>query len=293
MRWLVYAALATGMILFGSATPIARFVTQDLPPLVASALRVLLAAVLLYPLAVRHGFRWRQMDRGDMVRAGILAAVGIYGFTVMLAYGMQRVPGVSGSIVMGTTPAVTAIAAVWFLGERSTWRRWAAIVFAVAGVVLMRITGTRAHFDLLGVSLVFGAVMAEATYTLVGKRLMERFDPLMTTAVATVLSVPLFLATAAFPAIGVDWSGVSSSVWLAVAAWGAGTLALGSYIWYRGVDQVPGHVAAPFMGLMPVSALVISYWLLGEDPAWWHAVGMGLILIGIALVVWDHRKQHA
>jgi drug/metabolite transporter (DMT)-like permease len=44
------------------------------------------------------------------------------------------------------------------------------------------------------------------------------------------------------------------------------------------------------MGLMPVSALVLSYVLLGEDPEWWHAAGLALVLAGIALVVLDRRS---
>lgn len=291
MRWLAYVALAAGMILFGSATPLARLVTEDLPPLVASALRVLLAGLVLFPIAYGLGFRWSRLDRGDWQRAGVLAAVGMFGFTIFLAYGMSRVSGVTGSIIMGTTPAVTAAAAVLFLGERSTWRRWLAVGLAVAGVVLMRFTGGAAEWDLIGAGLVFGAVLAEATYTLVGKRLMMRHDAVVASMLATVLSLPLFLVVATVPLLGVDWSAVGTTTWLGLAAWGLGTLALGSVVWYWGVKRVEGHQAAPFMGLMPVSALVLSYWLLGEDPQWWHAAGLALVLGGIGLVVWDQIRS--
>lgn len=290
MRWTVYAALAVGMALFGTATPLAGYVTRGLPPLVASALRVGIASVVLYPIAFFSGFQWSRFDRGDWTRAIVLAVVGMFGFTVMLAYGMQRVPGVTGSIVMGTTPAVTAAAAVWFLRESATWRRWVAVGLAVVGVVFMRVRGEAADFELIGVGLVFGAVLAEATYTLVGKRLMRRHDALVAATAASVLSLPLFLAAASFQVMDVAWTELGWKVWVAVAAWGVGTLALGSLVWYWGVRRAPGHVAAPFMGVMPVSALLVSYPLLNEDPMWFHALGMGLVLVAIGLVVWDQRQ---
>lgn len=295
MRVRTLLLLAAGMTLFGSATPLARMVTASMPPLVAATLRIAMAAVVLYPAALWNGFRWSSLDKGDWVRASALALVGMFGFTVMLAYGMTRVPGVTGSIVMGTGPAVTALVAVLFLGEQPSWRRWVAIVLSVAGVILMRITSEATDFDLIGVGLVFGAVVGEATYTLVGKRLMTRHDPVATAMMATVLSLPLFVASASFQVGSVEWSEHGWKQWSALVSWGIGTLALGSIVWYMGVREVDGHVAAPFMGLMPVSALVLSYLLLGEDPSWWHLPGFALVLAAIGLVAWDQwqDRDHA
>lgn len=290
-RWLVFVALAAGMILFGSATPLARLVTQELPALPAAALRVVLAAAVLLPLALVLGFRPTALDRGDWFRAMVLAVVGMFGFTVLLAMGMARLPGVSGSVIMGTTPAVTAVAAIVVLGEPQTWRRWAAAGLAVAGVVLMRVTGGSAAFDLVGAALVFGAVLAEVTYTIVGKRLMMRHDAIVAATLATVLSLPLFLVAATPEALDMVWAEVSGATWLAVGAWGLGTLALGSVVWYWGVRRADGNQAAPFMGLMPISGLVLSYVLLAERPAWWHALGMGLVLAGISLVVTESSAE--
>jgi drug/metabolite transporter (DMT)-like permease len=291
VRASVAIALAGGMVLFGTATPLARLVTTELPPLVGSALRVLSAAALLIPVAHAHGFRWSRMDRLDWQRALLIALVGMFGFTITLAYGMQRVSGATGAVIMGTTPAVTAVAAVVFLGEHATWRRWVAVVLSALGVVLMRLAGGGAGFELAGAALVFGAVLAEATYTLAGKRFMERHDAIAATMVATVISLPLFLVAALPQAGTVAWSEVSPDVWAAVLAWGLGTLAAGSMVWYWGVRRTEGHQAAPFMGLMPLSALVLSYVLLGEDPEWWHGAGLALVLGGIALVVLDRRAE--
>ncbi len=79
--------------------------------------------------------------------------------------------------------------------------------------------------------------------------------------------------------------------WLAIGWWGLGTLALGSVIWYTGVKKVSGSIAAGFMGVMPVSALVLSYLLLGEEFQWIHLVGFAIVFSGVLLIIREHAGK--
>lgn len=58
------------------------------------------------------------------------------------------------------------------------------------------------------------------------------------------------------------------------------------------MTRVPAGTAAPFMGLMPVSALVLSYGLLGESFQWIHGVGMAIVLAGLLLVINSGTSLH-
>lgn len=70
--------------------------------------------------------------------------------------------------------------------------------------------------------------------------------------------------------------------------WGAGTLGLGSALWYTGVAKAEASVAAGFMGVMPVSALVLSYLLLGEPFRWAHLAGFAIVFAGVLLIAREH-----
>jgi drug/metabolite transporter (DMT)-like permease len=76
-----------------------------------------------------------------------------------------------------------------------------------------------------------------------------------------------------------DWERTSVMGWLYLLWWGAGTLGLGSALWYAGVAKAEASVAAAFMDLMPVSALVLSYVLLGEEFRWAHLAGFAGVLL--------------
>lgn len=292
----VHAQLALGMAVFGSATPVSKIVTGAMPVFVGSALRVGIGALVLAPFAAKHRHQLRDLGWRDWGLIGVIALFGMFGFSALMLYGMKMVSGVVGSVIMSTTPAVTAAASMIFLGDSPTWRKLGAIALAVAGVLLLHVSGSGSGDAadtgdiVIGSLLVFGAVCCEAIYTLVGKKASERADPVLVACIAAALSIPLFLPFAIwqlrdFDLASVDWTG-----WGAVAWYGAGTLALGSWLWYAAIARVEGAVAAGFMGVMPASALVLSYILLGEAFRWMHLAGFAVVFAGVLLMSWEHAR---
>jgi drug/metabolite transporter (DMT)-like permease len=264
----VYARLALGMAVFGSATPVSKIVTGAMPVFVGSLLRVALGALVLAPFV---GGRWhqvRQLGRRDWLLIGLISLFGMFGFSALMLYGMRMVSGVVGAVVMSTAPAVTAAGSILFMGYAPTWRKIVAIVLAVAGVLVLHLGQGGAEEGggpmWLGATLVFGAVCCEAAYTLLGKKAAERLDPLLVACLAAALSVPLFLPFALWQSGDFAVGEVDGRAWAGVAWYGAGTLALGSWLWYSGLARAEATVAAGFMGVMPASALILSYVLLGE-----------------------------
>jgi drug/metabolite transporter (DMT)-like permease len=297
--------LAGGMACYGSATPVSAIVGRSFPSWMGSAARLGVAAAVLVPvwLVVRR----RQGDppvrelarsiggRDRVLLAGI-AVVGTFGFSILMLIGMRHAPGAVGAVVMATTPAVTGAGAVLFLGEHLDRWRATALGLAVVGVTIVNLAGGTGGSGgdrvVLGSALVFGAVCCEAAYSLMGKRLTASLSPLTLVVAAASLAFVAFLPLAVWDAVGFDWSKPTGGEWVAVAWWGAGTMALGSWLWFRGMSRVPAGTAAPFMAVMPVSALVLSYVLLGEAFAWVHVLGMATVLVGLALVIRSGASLH-
>lgn len=310
---LIYFQLAAGMILFGSATPVSKLVTEAMPVAVGSALRVAIGALALLPFLLGSWSEIRKLSRRDWLLTGLIAIFGMFGFSVFLLMGMSLASGVTGAVVMATTPAVTAAAAVLLVGEPANWRKVTAIALAVGGVLLLYLTGgtggggsdgARAasgplqellqgmgNSALLGGLLVFAAVCCEVTYTLLGQRVSRHSDPMLVAFLAAALSLPLFLPLAAWEWRSFDPGAVTWGGWLAVLWYGAGTLALGTWCWYSGIAKTQGSIAAAFMGLMPASALILSYLLLGERFQGLHLLGFGVVFAGVLLMSWEHARM--
>jgi drug/metabolite transporter (DMT)-like permease len=221
------------------------------------------------------------------------------GFSALMLYGMRMVSGVTGAVVMSTAPAVTAAGSMLFLGERATAARVTAIALAVAGVLLLHLWGgggSQAQAGgrpVAGSLLVFGAVCCEAVYTLLGKRMSEHADAVLVAFLASALAVPAFVPFAWWQWDSFAAAAVGARAWAALVWYGAGTLALGTWLWYRGLTRAPGSVAAAFMGVMPASALLLSYVLLGEPFRWAQLAGFAVVLAGVLLISREDARAGA
>ncbi len=96
---------------------------------------------------------------------------------------------------------------------------------------------------------------------------------------ATIFLVPAGLDLRSF-----DPSAVPIAGWVAICYYGIFVTVLAFFLWFRGVAIVPASTSAGFMGVLPISAVLLSYAILGESFAWSHLVGIASVLAGIALL---------
>lgn len=288
--------LLAGMTLFGSATPISKMVGEGFPIFTASFLRVLLGALTLLPFVYKD-FRTEvaKIARGDWVYLGLISLFGMVGFTLLLIYGMKFISGVAGSIIMSFTPALTALAAWLFMRSPLGWRKIVAIMLGVTGIVVLnafkeQFHGSDSRYFYFGVVLVLLAISCEAVYTLIGKKATEHLSPILTSFLASALSLPLFFILAITDYASVKFAAVPGESWLALLWWGVGTLGAGSALWYSGVSRAEGTTAAGFMAVMPASALVLSYFLLREAFHPVHLLGIALVMGSVGIMSWVHIR---
>ncbi len=284
------------MGLFGSSTPLTKIIGESFPVFSASLLRMLLAALALAPFMFSRLDELRDLKRADFAVVLGIALAGMVGFTASQLFGMRYTTGVIGATVMSTAPAVTALAAVVFLGARLTWRKGAALALGVCGVLAINLLrgedGGGGDALALGTALIVLAVCFEAAYTLLSKKLSDDISSLTATFLASLVAAPAFaLLALAFDPTPFDYGRGDARAWAAVLFWGAATGGLAPVLWYNGVRRASGVLAASFMSVMPVSGLVLSYVLLGEAFRWAQMVGFGLVFAGLLLMVWVHVRE--
>ena len=225
-----------------------------------------------------------------------ISLFGMVGFTAAMLFGMRLTTGVIGSTIMSATPAVTAGAAVVFFGAAMNWRTSGALALAVAGIVAINLLRTEGGGDteapILGAALVAMAVCFEAAYTLLSRKLSDGISSLEATLAASLIAALVFVVLAiVFDPQPFDFSDVGQTGWFAVAFWGAATAGLAPVLWYNGARKAPGALTAGAMAVMPLSALVLSYLLLGEPFRWSHLLGFGLVFSGLVLMIVEHSKS--
>ena len=295
---LTVAQLLIGMGLFGTATPLSKIVGEHFSIFTASCLRMAIASIVLAPFVWFATDRFAKVQRSDWRVIAAISAFGMVGFTATMLYGMRLTTGVIGSTIMSATPAVTATAAVVFFGAAMNWRKAGALGLGVAGIVIINLfrgsgDGQGGDALLLGAALVGAAICMEAAYTLLSRKLSDGISSLEATLAASLLAIPLFVALALlFDPRPFDFGEATGFGLGALAFWGAATGGLAPVVWYTGVRKAPGALTAGAMAIMPITALVLSYVLLGEAFRWVHLAGFGLVFAGVVLMIVEHASGH-
>ena len=143
----------------------------------------------------------------------------------------------------------------------------------------------------LGGALILSALVSWALYTIGCRRTMDRFSPLTVTWTTLMISllfeIPLLLVNHKILLSGIDTVPVSG--WIALVYVMVFATALGQQAWLYGVDGVGPSRAGIFGNLIPVSALIFSFLILGESVGLREISGIGLIVLGVWLV--NQRAQ--
>jgi drug/metabolite transporter (DMT)-like permease len=287
-----YLDLLLAMATVGSIVPASRVIAASLPPAVAGAGRLLLAAAVLVPWAL---FRERSAlsplpGLHDALILALEAAAGTVGFTVLLLLGTARTTAADASVVAGTLPAVAAGISCLLLGERPGPRLLLAILLAAGGLLVMEVPGAGGGPEpghagrLLGDLLVLGAVTCESLFILLQKRL-HRPLPALTQAAAMALLGLVALAPPAFLELrALDLGAVPERAWLSVAYYGLVPTVFGFVLWYRGAAKVSGMEAGVFTAVVPLSGAALSALVLGERLGPRHLVALLLVVAAVGLV---------
>ena len=279
--------LTAAMSVAGSSVVVAKIIVADFPIFIANELRFLIASAILIPLVFvqsdgRPGFT--SLERRILVAQ---ALTGVFLFNVCLFYGVRLTTAAEAGIITSTTPIVVAVIGVVFLNEAVTRNTILGVCLAVLGLLSLEALGSGASAgngtrSIIGNGLILLAVLGEALFTTLGKAVSDQVSPLEITTAVTVLGSLLFLPFAVYELRTFEITAVPVTGWIPILYYGVVVTVIGFALWFRGVSMVPASTAATFTGVLPVSAVVLSYALLGEQFLWSHAVGVACVLAGIA-----------
>jgi len=283
-----YVELSSTMIIVGSTVVVGKVITSGFPVFLASGLRFAISSVILLPILLKANNGIPALRRKDVSILFLQSFAGNFLFSIFLLYGLRLTSAAESGIIIGTTSAVIGLISFLFLRERMTWNGSAGIVLATFGVVVINILGSSLGMEqgsnpVLGNLLVLGAVIGEALWTILGKVVSGKVASLTIASLTSLFGFSMFLPFAIYEARSFDFSVVPPAGWIPIVYYGIATV--GAYIlWYRGVAKVSASTAGVFTGILPISAILLSYVVLKEQVLWSHWVGILCVLAAIVLI---------
>ena len=285
MRATAWLVLLATLLLWSGNWIVARAVRDDISPGIATAGRLVVVLLILLPFTFSS--LWRKARSLDKPQIQILAAIGVAGGGLHLAFqwlGLHYTTATSATLYLSTAPIFILLLARPLLGERIVARQWAGVAVSFCGVALI---GTQGNLSIVsfnaGDALALLSMLFWGSYTVF---LRMRSDDLDTPEFLTVLcamGLLTMLPWVGWEILNDSKADLSTMGALAVLYSAIGSLLLAGAGWTYVVKRLGAARAGVSMHLMPGITVVLSMLFLGEYPHWFHFAGIALILSGVAL----------
>ena len=277
--------LVVVMVLWGSTYVVTKSAVREIPPLTLAALRYLIAAGVLVPVAMaRHGGT-RLPRPVPLAPLAWMGLTGIVILTVGFNYGLIYGSASQGALVYALSPAVVAVAAVFGLRESLSRRRLAGLVLSVAGATLVVASGEAdrtAPRPLLGALCMLAGVFAWAHYTVIAKRFAGA-DQVVVIAWVSLIGTAMLLPFAAVELLQTPMPRPTSGAWTGTVFLGAVASALAYVMYNRVLRELDAGLVGAYFTLDPLVGVAAAVVFLGEVLRTGQVVGGVIALLGMWL----------
>lgn len=281
-----YGLLLVVALIWAGNFPLAKLGLAELGPLTLAAARALIAAPLLVLASRVLEGPLPVLARRDWTAAIVLALTGFVGNSTLWYTGLRYTSPANAGILGAAAPVVVALAASAWLRERLSTINLVGIGLTTAAVVLTVARGSLHVLVTLSINrgdlIILASQLLWVIYTLYSRANRSMLSPLQMLAGAHAVSAAALLPLAMLER---PWETFASASWVGftVVLYSALLGTPGHIGFYQAVRTVGPGRAAVFMNLIPFLVLGLSWLMLGEPIRWYHLVGAGGVIAGVAL----------
>lgn len=274
------------VVIWSTGFIVAKFGLPYAPPLTFLLLRFAGVLMLLFPMVWIAKAPWPHGRIGDIAISGVFLQAGYLG-GVWCAIKLGMPAGLS-ALIVGLQPILTALAAP-MVGERLRRKQWFGLLFGFAGVGMVvagKLTGE--GLSMASVALCIGALLSITFGTLYQKKYCAAFDLRTGTLIQFAASFAVVLPAAVlFEGMDAKLSNVSWTAQFVMALlWAIVALSIGAiFLLFALIRKRAATHVTSLLYLTPPTTALMAWIMFGERLGWAGLAGMGLAVIGVALVV--------
>ena len=278
-----YAAIT---ILFWSmAFVFTRLALQYFTVYSLGLLRYLIASALLLTVALVTRMKWPALK--DLPWFLLSGAAGFGVYMIVFNLGSQSVSASTGSVILATTPILTALLARLFYQEKLTPLQYTAIGLSFAGVVVL--TVLRGGLTVgTGILFMFASALLVSVYNLLQRRLTRTYTALQSTSVSIFLGTLMLCVF--LPRAGRELAAAPAVEYLYLLILGIFSSAVAYLCWGKALSLAHNTSSVSnYMFITPFLTTLLGLWLAGEPVEMSTVIGGVLILAGLGLFRFGDR----
>jgi len=279
----IFIALLVPIVL-GFGFVIAKPAMQYFPPYLLMGMRFTIPALLLV--------WWFPLPKGlylDLFKVSLIGSTLQYGLTYT---GLNIIDASSAILLVQLEVPFGIIIAFFLLKEIPTIKNIVGLVIAFIGVFIL--TGApNLEGKYIGVLLTISGAFTWALGAVMAKPLSKKIGALALMTWLCVFSGPMLLIVSFVfdgnPMQYILYANLNS--WLTVMFLGFFMQPVGYAAWYFVLKKYPVNKVMPVLLILPVTGLITSIFLLGEDPPTQVFLGGLVIIFGVGMILFTKSNK--
>ncbi len=290
-EWIMLIVLS---ILWGGSFFFVGVAVTELPPLTIVTLRVGLAAIALWSIALVMGLRPPKSVKIWIAFLGMGLLNNVMPF-VLIVWGQTQIASGLASILNAATPIFTVVVAGILLpDERMSPLKLAGVAVGFIGVVVMiGLPAIGGGGSLLAQVAIIAATLSYAFAGVFGRRFKTMAINPIITAAGQVTASALVLTPITLMVDGpLDIAESSPETWTAIVGLAVLSTAIAYVLYFKILASAGATNLMLVTLLVPVSAILFGSLFLNESLEVIHLVGMALIALGLSAIdgrLWRRR----
>ena len=237
----------------------------------------------------RRGNYRLLVEKKDFSTLLFLALTGVTFFFTAQYTGIQMAgASIAAILVCLLSPVLITLLSAIIFKEHLMKKQFFGIGIAALGTVIVVAGGTTnlsSHQEfLLGSLILLSTPVLWATYSIVGKKIMDKYSPFLVVTYVNVLGglclIPFSLAENSFFQI----FAIGLYSWLAILFLAVTCSLLGYYIWFYVMKHVKAAITSSFLFAEPLVTVLFAFVFVGEELSTFILAGGALIFVGVYLV---------
>jgi drug/metabolite transporter (DMT)-like permease len=274
-----YVELIATSIIWGVTYVLMKYSLSFLDPQQIAFSRFLIAALMFVPvLFLTH----EKYGRGELLTLVILALTGVLLYQLLFIWGEDGLTAANASFIVSFEPIFIVVLGISLKRDKISWTVSTGLILSTIGMVILLKPTALAQSEVVSAILVLLSALSWAIFTIVGKDLLEKHNPLNVTGYVTIIGLLMLLPFVNFGALALF---SLTNIYLIIALLFIGILATfaGYFLWFDGLKKVRPVTAGTTLYITPFVTVIFASMLISEPISIATIVGGSVILVGLAV----------
>lgn len=282
----MYLKLLLTAVFWGGTFVAGRSLAQNVGPFSAAFFRFAIASVFLVLLAWKVEGKITLIKKRQILPVFLLGLTGVFCYNLFFFKGLKLIEASRAAIIIANNPIFITLFSAIFFKEKLNTLKITGILISVSGAIIAISRGDVLEIlqgNLgLGEFYIFLCVVSWVIFSLLGKVVMTDLSPLSSVTYSSITGTILLFPPALREGLA-DCIYYSISDWWNIFYLGFFGTVLGIVWFYEGINQIGPTKAGLFINFVPISAILLAFFILGEPLTLSLLIGTILVTCGVYL----------